>query len=124
MSEDLRFVVQEHFARRHHFDLRLEMDNVAKSWAIPKEIPQKRGEKRLVIQVDDHSIDYMDFEGVIPFGYGKGVVKIWDKGYYKLLKRTDKEIKFKLNGKKLKGTYVLIKFEKAGKNAWLLIKVD
>ena len=119
----LKFVVQEHFARRHHFDLRLEMDGVAKSWAIPKEIPKRRGERRLAIQTEDHSIEYMDFEGVIPFGYGKGEVKIWDRGVYELLKRTSGEIKFRLHGEKLKGDYVLIKFPKAGENAWLLIKL-
>ncbi len=118
----MKFVVQEHFARRHHFDFRLEMDGVAKSWAVPKGIPAKRGERRLAIQVEDHSVEYMDFEGVIPEGYGKGEVRIWDRGTYKLLKRTEDEIKFELNGEKLKGVYVLIKFPKAGKDAWLLIK--
>ncbi len=119
----MRFVVQEHFARRHHYDLRLEMDGVAKSWAVPKGIPEKRGERRLAIQVEDHDVEYMDFEGIIPAGYGKGEVRIWDKGTYKLLKRTNDEIKFELNGEKLKGTYVLIRFPKLGDNAWLLIKI-
>ncbi len=118
----MKFVVQEHFASHHHFDFRLEMDGVAKSWAVPKGIPMKRGERRLAIQVEDHDVDYMDFEGIIPAGYGKGEVKIWDKGEYKLLKRTDDEIKVQLNGSKVKGVYVLIKFPKAGKDAWLLIK--
>jgi bifunctional non-homologous end joining protein LigD len=117
----VRFCVQEHFARKHHFDLRLEMDGVAKSWAIPKGLPNE-GEKRLAIQVEDHDLEYMDFEGVIEEGYGKGIVRIWDKGEYELLKRTEKEIKFRLNGNKLKGTYVLLKFEKGGENSWLLIK--
>ncbi|NHW88330.1 MAG: 3'-phosphoesterase [Archaeoglobales archaeon] len=117
----VRFCVQEHFARKHHFDLRLEMDGVAKSWAIPKGLPNE-GEKRLAIQVEDHDLEYMDFEGVIEEGYGKGIVKIWDKGEYELLKRTEKEIKFRLNGNKLKGTYVLLKFEKGGENSWLLVK--
>lgn len=117
----VKFCVQEHFAKRHHFDLRLEMDGVAKSWAIPKGFPNE-GEKRLAIQVEDHSIEYMDFEGVIEEGYGKGVVKIWDRGEYELLKRTEKEIKFRAHGSKLRGVYVLLKFEKGGKNSWLLIK--
>ncbi|MEM1578244.1 MAG: DNA polymerase ligase N-terminal domain-containing protein [Archaeoglobaceae archaeon] len=117
----MKFSVQEHFAKKHHFDLRLEINEVAKSWAIPKGFP-KEGERRLAIQVEDHSIDYMEFEGVIEEGYGKGVVKLWDKGEYELLKMTEKEIKFRLNGDKLKGTYVLLKFEKGGENSWLLIK--
>lgn len=119
----MKFCVQEHFAKRHHFDLRLEMDGVAKSWAIPKNFPEK-GERRLAIQVEDHSLDYMEFEGVIEEGYGKGVVKLWDKGEYELLKRGEKEVKFKLNGEKLKGIYALIKFERAEKNSWLLIRIE
>ncbi|MCQ4153146.1 MAG: 3'-phosphoesterase [Archaeoglobales archaeon] len=119
----MKFCVQEHFAKKHHYDLRLEMDGVAKSWAIPKDFPEK-GEKRLAIQVEDHSIEYMDFEGEIAEGYGKGTVKIWDRGEYELLKRTDKEIKFRLNGQKLKGVYVLLKFEKVGKDNWLLMKLS
>ncbi|MCS7119452.1 MAG: DNA polymerase ligase N-terminal domain-containing protein [Archaeoglobaceae archaeon] len=117
----MKFCLQEHFAKRYHFDLRLEMDGVAKSWAIPKGFPEI-GEKRLAIQVEDHNIEYMDFEGEIEEGYGKGIVKIWDKGEYELLKRTEKEIKFRVNGKKLKGTYALFRFEKGGENSWLLIK--
>ncbi|MEM0203421.1 MAG: DNA polymerase ligase N-terminal domain-containing protein [Archaeoglobaceae archaeon] len=117
----MKFCVQEHFAKHHHFDLRLEMDGVAKSWAIPKGFPNE-GERRLAIQVEDHSIEYMDFEGVIEEGYGKGVVKIWDKGEYELLKRTENEIKFKAYGTKLRGVYVLLKFEKLGEDSWLLMK--
>ena len=119
----MKFVVHEHFARRHHFDLRLEMIGVAKSWAIPKGIPEKRGERRLAIQVDDHSIEYMDFEGEIPIGYGKGRVKIWDRGEYQLLEKTENKIKVKLNGEKMRGEYVLLKFPKAGENGWLLLKI-
>ncbi|MEM0215856.1 MAG: DNA polymerase ligase N-terminal domain-containing protein [Archaeoglobaceae archaeon] len=119
----MKFSVQEHFAKKHHFDLRLEMDGVAKSWAIPKGFPEK-GEKRLAIQVEDHSIDYMEFEGTIEEGYGKGVVKLWDKGDYEILKKSEKEIKIKLKGQKLKGVYVLIKFEKVGKDSWLLMKIS
>ena len=119
----MKFVVQEHFATHHHYDFRLEMDGVAKSWAVPKGLPLKKGEKRLAIQVEDHSIEYMDFEGEIPKGmYGAGKVLIWDKGTYELLKRSEKEIKVRLNGERLKGTYVLIRFPKGGKNAWLIIK--
>lgn len=119
----MRFSVQEHFAKRYHFDLRLEMDGIAKSWAIPKGFPEK-GEKRLAIQVEDHSLEYMEFDGIIEEGYGKGVVRLWDVGDYELLKKTEKEIKFKLNGKKLKGVYVLIKFGKTNENSWLLMKLS
>ncbi len=119
----MRFVIQEHHARRLHYDLRLEMDGVAKSWALPKGIPKNKGEKRLAIQVEDHSVEYMDFEGVIEEGYGAGVVKIWDRGEYRLLKRDEKEIKIRLEGEKTKGTYVMIKFLKAGENGWLMMKV-
>jgi DNA ligase D-like protein (predicted 3'-phosphoesterase) len=118
----MKFVIQEHHASRLHYDFRLEMDGVAKSWAVPKGMPEKRGEKRLAIQVEDHSVDYMDFEGEISEGYGAGQVIIWDKGEYQLLKRDEKGIKVKLEGEKVKGTYVLIKFPKAGENAWLLMK--
>jgi DNA ligase D-like protein (predicted 3'-phosphoesterase) len=118
----MKFVIHEHFASRHHYDLRLEMEGVAKSWAVPKGMPLKKGEKRLAIQVEDHSLDYMVFEGEIPEGYyGAGRVLIWDKGEYELLKFTDKEIKVKLMGKKLNSVYVLLKFPKAGENAWLVI---
>ncbi len=120
----MKFVIQEHHARRLHYDLRLEMDGVAKSWALPKGIPRKKGEKRLAIQVEDHSVDYMDFEGEIEEGYGAGTVKIWDNGEYQLLNRDEKEIKIKLHGVKASGTYVLIKFPKAGENRWLMIKLE
>ncbi|MDI9610408.1 MAG: DNA polymerase ligase N-terminal domain-containing protein [Archaeoglobaceae archaeon] len=119
----VKFSVQEHFAKRHHFDLRLEMDGVAKSWAIPKGFPEK-GERRLAIQVEDHSIDYMEFEGLIEEGYGKGVVKLWDRGEYEILKKSEKELKFKLNGNKLNGIYVLLKFDKAGRDFWLIMKTS
>jgi len=118
-----RFVIQEHFAERagHHYDLRLEMDGVAKSWAL-RRIPEKRGEKRLAIQTEDHTVEYMDFEGVIPVGYGKGRVLIWDRGEYELLDRSDDKIKFRLKGGKIRGDFVLIRFSKV-KNGWLLIKL-
>ena len=118
----MKFVIQEHHASRLHYDFRLEMDGVAKSWAVPKGMPLKKGEKRLAIQVEDHSVEYMDFEGEISEGYGAGKVTIWDKGEYRLLKRDAREIKVELNGEKVKGTYVLIKFPKAGEDAWLLLK--
>lgn len=116
-----RFVVQEHWATHHHFDFRLEMEGVLKSWAVPKGVPEKIGEKRLAIEVEDHPVDYVDFEGKIPEGlYGAGVVKIFDKGKYELIEKTENRILFKLKGKKLKGNYNLIKFRKP--NQWLLFK--
>lgn len=123
MEPYMRFVVQEHFATHHHFDFRLEMEGAARSWAVPKGLPERKGERRLAIQVEDHEVDYMGFEGEIPEGmYGAGKVVIWDEGEYKLLKRDKKEIKVDLDGKKLKGAYVLLKFPKGGENAWIVIK--
>ncbi len=119
-----KFVIHEHFAEKagHHYDLRLELDEVAKSWVLRKEIP-KRGEKRLAIQTFDHSIEYMNFEGEIKEGYGKGLVRIYDRGYYDLIERTDEKIKFRLHGEKIRGTFVLIRFPKV-KNGWLLIRIE
>ncbi len=124
------FVIHEHFARRHHYDLRLEMDGVLKSWAIPKNIPMRKGEKRLAIQTEDHDIEYADFEGEIPKGfYGAGIVKIFDKGEYKLLERSNEKIIFFLKGKKIFGKYALIKIKnprekrKKTENTWIIIKL-
>ncbi len=115
------FVIQKHAARRLHYDLRLEMDGVLKSWAVPKEPPRTAGIKRLAVQVEDHPIEYADFEGIIPEGhYGAGKVEIWDRGSYVLKERTDNKIVFELNGEKLKGTYVLLKFK--GDKNWLFFK--
>ena len=117
-----RFVVQEHWASHHHFDFRLEMEGVLKSWAVPKGLPGKKRIKRLAIQVEDHPVDYINFEGKIPKGlYGAGKVKIYDKGKYQLIGETKDRISFILKGKKLKGDYHLIK-TKLGKTQWLLIK--
>jgi len=117
-----RFVVQEHWATHHHFDFRLEMERVLKSWAVPKGMPEKIGVKRLAVAVEDHPIDYIDFEGEIPKGlYGAGIVKIFDKGKYELIEKTDSRILFILKGKKLKGNYNLVKM-KGQKNQWLLFK--
>lgn len=115
------YVIQKHKATHLHWDLRLEMDGVLKSWAIPKEPPKKKGIKRLAIQVEDHPIEYAEFEGVIPEGqYGAGKVEIWDRGTYEIEERKRDKIVIHINGKKLKGRYCLIKFK--GKNNWLFFK--
>ena len=117
------FVVHEHESSNHHFDLRLEMDGVLKSWAVPKEPPEKSGVKRLAIQVDDHELSYAYFEGEIPEGeYGAGRVRIWDKGTFEIISRKASKIVFRLNGMKLKGEYVLLRFKKAGEKEWLFFR--
>ncbi|OYT41227.1 3'-phosphoesterase [Candidatus Pacearchaeota archaeon ex4484_26] len=115
------FVIQEHQARHLHWDLRLEMQGVLKSWALPKIPPRKAGEKRLAVQVEDHPLDYATFEGTIPKGsYGAGQVKIWDKGTFQVLELKPKKILIDVRGKKLKGKYALINFK--NKN-WLFFKI-
>ena len=116
-----RFVIQKHYARHLHYDFRLEMDGVLKSWAVPKEPPTESGVKRLAVQVEDHDFSYIDFEGTIPEGmYGAGKVEIWDKGTYTLKHRSKDKIQFILHGEKLSGDYVLIRFRR-DKN-WLFFK--
>ncbi len=120
-KQSLRFVVQEHHARRLHWDFRLELDGVLKSWAVPKGPPTEPGVKRLAVQVEDHPLDYYDFEGTIPEGsYGAGQVKVWDKGRYVLEIRESRKYHVLLKGRKLKGDYRLINFK--DKN-WLIYKV-
>ncbi len=117
-----RFVVQEHFASHHHYDFRLEMDGVLKSWAVPKGVPSNKKVKRLAVQVEDHDVNYIDFEGEIAEGlYGAGTVKIFDSGSYYLLDRKDDKLKVVLMGKTLEGVYELIRL-KDPKN-WLLFMV-
>jgi DNA ligase D-like protein (predicted 3'-phosphoesterase) len=120
-----RFVIHKHQARNLHYDLRLEMEGVLKSWAVPKEPPKISGIKRLAMQVENHPVDYINFQGIIPAGnYGAGKVEIWDEGSYKLIKKAPNEIEFELMGNKLKGNYVLIKprGSRFGEKAWLFLK--
>ena len=117
------FVVQEHHARRLHYDLRLEKDGVLKSWAVPKGLPEISSDRRLAIQVEDHPLEYAKFEGTIPEGqYGAGTVKIWDKGLYEPIAWGENKIEFIVKGEKMEGRYVLVKFKKAGEKNWLLFK--
>ncbi len=118
------FVVQRHEARNLHYDFRLEMDGVLKSWAVPKQPPKEAGTKRLAIQTEDHPLAYADFEGEIPAGeYGAGKVEIWDRGTFQLLKREEKEIVVTLEGEELKGDYVLIRTKYGkGEKGWLFFK--
>ncbi|VVB59371.1 DNA polymerase Ligase (LigD) [uncultured archaeon] len=123
-GKELIFVVHEHHATHLHWDLRLEHEGVLKSWAVPKEPELEEGVKRLAVEVEDHPLDYADFEGEIPEGqYGAGKVIIWDNGTYIPEKFSDKEIIADFRGKKLLGKYVLIKTEfKGAKNTWLFFK--
>ncbi|MCW4036597.1 MAG: non-homologous end-joining DNA ligase [Candidatus Bathyarchaeota archaeon] len=117
------FVVQEHHARRLHYDLRLERDGVLKSWAVPKGPPEKPGIRRLAVEVEDHPLEYGEFEGTIPEGqYGAGTVRIWDKGVYEPLVWEEDKIEFLLQGERLSGRYVLVRLKKTGENDWLLLK--
>ena len=124
-----RFVIHKHWARSLHYDLRLEINGVLKSWAAPKQPPLRKGVKRLAVQVEDHPIEYLNFSGVIPEGnYGAGRVEIWDRGVYELDVRCwmlDVEnadsFKFEFKGKKLKGEYVLVRLK--DKN-WLFFKTN
>lgn len=117
------YVIQEHHAKRLHWDLRFEFDNVLKSWALPKSPPITLGEKRLAVAVDDHPLEYALFEGTIPEGnYGAGQVKTWDIGTYDIKEKESKKIVFNINGKKLKGNYCLLHFRPA-ENNWLFFKI-
>jgi DNA ligase D-like protein (predicted 3'-phosphoesterase) len=123
-----RFVVQKHDASNLHYDFRLEMEGVLKSWAVPKQPPQKAGIKRLAIMTEDHPLEYINFEGEIPEGqYGAGKVEIWDSGKYEMSedrKEIEKEeLKFNLKGDRLKGEYVLVHPDNFDKNQWLFFKL-
>jgi DNA ligase D-like protein (predicted 3'-phosphoesterase) len=117
-----RFVIHEHHARKLHYDLRLEMDGVLKSWAVPKAPARKAGLRRLAIQVADHDLSYIDFEGEIEEGsYGAGAVRIWDNGSYELESRKDAKLVFRLHGRRLDGRYTLLKMD-WGKGQWIFFK--
>lgn len=118
----LIYVIQEHHARRLHYDLRLEKDGVLKSWAVPKGIPEL-GQKVLAVETEDHPYDYASFEGEIPKGqYGAGTVKIWDKGHYEAKLWENDKIEVTLDGNRLKGRYILVRLKRAGDKDWLLLK--
>lgn len=135
-AKTLAFVVQRHHASHLHYDFRLELDGVLKSWAIPKGPSMNPNDKRLAMMVEDHPYDYRKFEGIIPNGnYGAGVVLIWDKGTYTSLAEDRKDdiktlraglksgnLKFSLNGDILKGEFALVRLHGAEENSWLLIK--
>lgn len=131
------FVVQKHDARRLHYDFRLEVDGVLKSWAIPKGPCTDPKEKRLAVPTEDHPLEYAGFEGTIPAGeYGGGTVMVWDTGPFRNL--TEKKgvaiplaeavahghVKVWLEGRKLKGGYALTRFKTGKDEAWLLVKAD
>ena len=138
-KNQLVFVVQKHDASHLHYDFRLEMEGVLKSWAIPKGPSLNPEDKRLAMMVEDHPFDYRTFEGIIPEGnYGAGTVIVWDEGTYEPLENpsTNKKeneknllrqlhagsLKFVMHGKKLKGEFALVKTAYRGENSWLLIK--
>ena len=120
------FVVQEHHASHLHYDFRLALDGVLKSWAVPKGVPEEPKVRKLAVQTEDHPMDYVDFEGSIPKGeYGAGEVRIWDKGTFQLRERGEDKLVFALQGARLKGTYALVRFkgkERQVKN-WLIMKL-
>jgi bifunctional non-homologous end joining protein LigD len=125
----LRFVVQKHRASRLHYDFRLEWDGLLLSWAVPKGPSLDPSEKRLAMAVEDHPLEYADFEGIIPAGeYGGGTVMVWDRGTY-VPKETDVgkawragRIEFTLKGRKLKGDWILVRTRGRDSRSWLLIK--
>jgi bifunctional non-homologous end joining protein LigD len=128
------FVIQKHAASRLHYDFRLEMDGVLKSWAVPKGLPLIQGDKRLAVQVEEHPVEYGNFEGTIPAGnYGAGSVMLWDAGICEVIEGTPREalrrgkLVLQLQGQKLKGQWTLVQMHPKGDrndNAWLAIKTE
>lgn len=126
----MRFVVQEHHARQLHYDFRLEISGVLKSWAVPRGPSMNPSDKRLAVMVDDHALEYGAFEGIIPQGMpGAGEVVVWDSGEYNLLEGVNPlealgsgKIIIELHGKILKGGFTLVKMKQRGEKNWLLIK--
>ena len=113
-----RFVVQEHHARRLHWDFRLERDGVLVSWALPKGVPDDPAANHLAVRTEDHPLEYAGFAGEIPRGeYGAGTVTIWDRGSYDTLKWDDREVKVTLHGERLTGGYVLFR---TGGDSWMI----
>jgi DNA ligase D-like protein (predicted 3'-phosphoesterase) len=136
-SREPIFVIQKHAARRLHYDFRLEVDGVLKSWAIPKGPSTDPQDKRLAVPTEDHPLEYAGFEGVIPAGeYGGGTVLVWDTGVYRNLTEKKGEaipmglglahghVKVWLEGTKLKGGYALTRFKTGKDESWLLVKAD
>ena len=127
---EIRFVINEHHARQLHYDFRLEIGDVLKSWAIPKGPSLNPADKRLAVMVDDNSLEYFDFEGIFPEGqYGSGAVVIWDSGTYNLLEENDPmealesgKMVMELHGNILKGAFTLVQMKGRGEKNWLLIK--
>src|SRR3990167_4193909 len=130
------FVIQKHAASHLHYDLRLEINGVMPSWAIPKGPSVDFDTKRLAMQTEDHPMDYANFEGTIPEGYGAGTVMVWDNGTYDNLRLDDNgnpipmedcleegKIEVYFNGHKIKGAYVLFKLKSAKDNAWIFKKI-
>ena len=115
------FVVQDHHARTHHYDFRLEHQGVLKSWAVPKGVPTQKGEKRLALETEDHPMPHADFESVIEEGvYGANSVGIWDKGSFDTEEWSERTIVVNLHGKQIQGRYCLLRFSRAGPRHWLI----
>jgi len=118
-----RFVVHDHRARTHHHDVRLERDGALVSWAVPKGLPERPGERRLAIRTPDHPLEYIDFAGTIPGGqYGAGEVTVFDHGEYEPVTWTDDRIEVRLRGGRYDGPYLFVPFRRAGPDQWLVFK--